>query len=87
MIGLLDWLKIAAGACVGFLLAIIISVSVLQPAAKREAVANERAMQLARSMGVIKERAKTDDAINDLDTGALCRELGGEWMREQGVCH
>ena len=87
MIGLIDGLKIGAGAAGGFLVALALSVTVWQPSAKREAIASERAVQLAKSMSIIQKRTKTDAAVNQLDDGALCRELGGVWNQADNVCN
>lgn len=87
MIGLIDGLKIGSGAAGGFLVALTLSTTVWEPAAKREAVASERAAQLAKSMSIIQKRTKTDAAVNQLDDGALCRELGGKWMQPENICN
>jgi hypothetical protein len=34
----------------------------------------------------IEQRGKINAEIRVLDTGALCRELGGRWVPENRVC-
>ncbi|WP_312222552.1 hypothetical protein [Rhizobium rhizoryzae] len=77
MIGLIDGLKIGAGAAGGFLVALALSVTAWQPSAKREAIASERAAQLAKFISIIQKRTKTDAAVSKLDNRFLCLELGG----------
>lgn len=47
--------------------------------------ASERAAVLSRSVEILRERAKTDETIHDLDDAALCRALGGS-VSDDGAC-
>lgn len=42
----------------------------------------ERAAQLQKSMDLIKERSKTNVEFKDMDDPALCRSIGGVWLRD-----
>ena len=44
-----------------------------------------REAALERSVDILRERAKTDDEINDMDARSLCIALGGEWLPD-GSC-
>ena len=43
---------------------------------------SERAAQLQESMELIKERSKTNVEFKNMGDPALCRSIGGEWVRD-----
>ncbi|NOV16980.1 MULTISPECIES: hypothetical protein [Ensifer] len=50
------------------------------PAARSEGRELERSAQLGRSREIIKERNRTNAAVNSLSDADLCHELGGIWV-------
>ncbi|MCC2608406.1 hypothetical protein [Neorhizobium petrolearium] len=84
MFGLLDWLKIAGGAGIGFVACLTINAFVWLPAARDEARQQERAAALQKSMELIEERGKTNAEIRNLDDAGLCAALGGLYVN--GAC-
>lgn len=45
-----------------------------------------REAALERSVDILRERGQTDDEIRSLDSGDLCRALGGEWLPVEQQC-
>jgi hypothetical protein len=84
MIGLLDGIKIGLGGLVGALLMFGVSALILQPQAHERGREAERAATLERSMEIIQERSRTNEAVRDLDAAGICRELGGVFT--EGEC-
>ena len=60
------------------------ALATLTTAAYRAGAASERRAALERSISVLRERDKTDEAVNQMDDPGLCRALGGVW--NAGVC-
>lgn len=83
-------LSLAAGGVVGLIVGLLlyhlINVAVWRPAAVTEGREIERAAILKQAMKNIEQRGKTNAEIRVLDTGALCRELGGRWVPENKLC-
>ena len=81
-------------AIVGGVLGLILAFAIFQlvntlwllPDARNEGREMERADALKKSIELIQKRGKTNAEIRVLDTGALCRELGGRWLPENNVC-
>jgi hypothetical protein len=86
MIGILDAVKMAAGAALGFAAASLMSMAVWQPQARYEGAAAERAAIMARSIEAMQERAGTDAEIRKMDDASLCSELGGFWVPDENAC-
>lgn len=88
MFGILDWFKIGAGAIGGFIVAAALVTLIAQsswiPEAREEAKQQERAAALQKSMDLIQERSKTNEAISQMDDPALCASLGGMYIN--GTC-
>jgi len=72
MFGLLDWLKLAAGAVLG---AAVIAVPVYLYG-KAEGRQIERAASLSRSVEALRERNATDDRINLLKSLSNASRMG-----------
>lgn len=81
MFGLLDWLKIGAGAALGASLAWMPAFYL----GKHEGRQAERQATLTRSVEVLRERNATDDQIRNMDDAGLCRALGGR-VSDDGAC-
>lgn len=85
---ILDKLNLAAGAAAGIVLAsavlIIINAVWWLPAAREEGRASERTAALQKSMELIQERGKTNEAVRNLSPADICVELGG--MFADGKC-
>ncbi|KQY17452.1 hypothetical protein ASE23_01990 [Rhizobium sp. Root73] len=83
-------LSLAAGGVVGLIFGMLlfhlINIAVWRPAAVNEGREIERSAILKQAMRNIEQRGKTNAEIRVLDTGALCRELGGRWVPEQNIC-
>ncbi|MDP9634546.1 UNVERIFIED_ORG: hypothetical protein J2W85_006633 [Ensifer adhaerens] len=75
-----------AGVALGGFLVFLASTFWWQPAAHSEGRELERSAQLARSMEIIKERSRTNAAVNSLSDGDLCHELGGIWVLADKRC-
>ena len=80
MLGLLDWLKLGAGAVAGALLA----AGPLYLIGKHDGRLAERAEILTRSVEILRERNATDDEVKGMDDAALCAALGGVFA--DGAC-
>ncbi len=80
MFGLLDWIKLGAGAVAGALLA----AGPLYLIGKHDGRLAERAEILTRSVEILRERNATDDEIKGMDDAALCAALGGVFA--DGAC-
>lgn len=63
-------------------IALIASGAGIYALGRHDGAASERADQLAKSIELIQKRGKTNAEVSKLDDVALCRELGGEWMRD-----
>lgn len=89
MLGLLN-LDRVIGLALGFMLAWAILAGLNQflwiPQARNEGREMERTAVLKQAMKNIEQRGKTNAEIRVLDTGALCRELGGRWVSENNLC-
>ena len=75
-----------AGAALGGLLVFLAATAWWLPAARSEGRELERSAQLARSMEIIKERSRTNAAVNSLSDADLCHELGGVWVLADKRC-
>lgn len=84
MIGIVDAIKLGIGAIAGAGLAVLFCYLVIVPSAKDDARQEERAAQLQRSMDLIEERGKVNGELENMDSAAICRELGG--MLVNGDC-
>lgn len=88
MFGLIDRIKIGAGALAGAALAAAIVSLIAQtswiPEARKEARQQERSAALQHAMDLIEARSKTNAEIRNLDDAGLCHELGGVLIN--GVC-
>ncbi|WP_428428393.1 hypothetical protein [Pararhizobium sp.] len=82
--------SLAAGGIVGLIFGLLlfhlINIAVWRPAAVNEGREIERSAILKQAMRNIGQRGKTNAEIRVLDTGALCRELGGRWVPENSLC-
>lgn len=85
MLGLFDWLKFGAGLAAGAVLMTLWAQFLLVPRAHQEGREAERSAALQRSIELIQERSRTNEAVGNLDRAALCRELGGR-MQPDGRC-
>lgn len=47
----------------------------------------ERTAARERAMELIEKRMQDDAEISAFDAADLCRELGGDWLREQQTCN
>ncbi|WP_276120391.1 hypothetical protein [Pararhizobium qamdonense] len=74
------------GLIIGLLLYHLINIAVWRPVAVNEGREIERGAILRQAMKNIEQRGKTNAEIRVLDTGALCRELGGHWVPADNVC-
>lgn len=86
MFGILDYLKIGAGAALGFAATYALSAAIWQPQARHEGATAERAAIMARSIEAMQERAGTDAEIRKMDDASLCSELGGIWLPDENTC-
>ena len=84
--GILDYLKIGAGALMGALVAGAIAYTVGHWRGVDEGKALAEAAAVQHSLEVIKERNDTNAKVNDLDDAGLCAALGGRWMPGNNVC-
>jgi len=84
MFGILDAFKLGLGAIGGAAVAVLFCYLVIVPSAKNDARQEERSAQLQKSMELIQQRGKVNDALENMDAGAICRELGG--MLVNGDC-
>lgn len=46
----------------------------------------ERTAALTKSVEVLRERNAIDGKTRNMDSGSLCRALGGEWVPDDGTC-
>lgn len=74
------------GLVLAFAIFQLVNTVWLLPAARDEGRDMERADALKKSIELIQKRSQTNAEIRVLDTGALCRELGGRWVPENGIC-
>lgn len=82
MFGLIDYLKVACGAMLG-------AVAIALPAylyGKAEGRQIERAASLTQSVEILRKRSAIDDRTRNMDSGSLCRAIGGQWMPDGGTC-
>lgn len=75
-----------AGAAVGGGLVFIAAIAWWLPDVRSEGRELERSAQLTRSMEIIKERTRTNAAVNSLSDADLCHELGGIWVLANKRC-
>lgn len=68
-----NWL----GILIGIALAALVSFIWLIPSAREEGRSLERAAALQKSMELIQERGKTNEAVRNLSPADICGELGG----------
>lgn len=81
MFSLFDWLKFTAGAALG---AAVVAVPVYLYG-KAEGRQIERTASLTQSVEILRKRSAIDDQTRNMDSGGLCRALGGQWMPD-GTC-
>lgn len=81
----LAWLLSPLGRMVMIAAAVLTLLTASHWKAYQAGVASERAAILSRSVEILRERAKTDETIHDLDDAALCRALGGS-VSDDGAC-
>lgn len=90
MIGLLDYAKMSAAALAGatlmFVAAVVYNVAFDNPAIKRETRALVEAEAREKAFDLIRKRNEDHAEIGDMDIAAICRELGGTWMRDEARC-
>jgi hypothetical protein len=84
MIALLRYWQVTLGGLLGAILMFGVSAAILQPQAHERGREAERAAALERSMEIIQERSRTNEAVRDLDAAGICRELGGVFT--EGEC-
>lgn len=46
----------------------------------------ERTAALTNSVEILRKRSAIDDQTRNMDSGSLCRALGGQWMPDDGTC-
>lgn len=46
----------------------------------------ERTAALTNSVEILRKRSAIDDQTRNMDSGSLCRALGGEWVPDDGTC-
>lgn len=46
----------------------------------------ERTAALTNSVEILRKRSAIDDQTRNMDSGGLCRALGGQWMPDDGTC-
>lgn len=46
----------------------------------------ERTAALTNSVEILRKRSAIDDQTRNMDSGSLCRALGGEWVPDNGTC-
>lgn len=81
MIGLLDWVKLGAGAAVGA----VVAYQVGHWRGEDDGRAAERMAAIERAKELIEERAKDDAEIDRLDDAGWCREFGYRLLPD-GTC-
>lgn len=81
-----DALKYLMGGAAGAAVMLGWAVMLYGPSQYDAGQEAERAAARARAMELIEKRANDDAEINLFDMADLCRELGGEWVREQNRC-
>lgn len=89
MLGLLnmDWLKLAGGAALGAIVAWGIAYNVGWYRGDHAGYERAQDEARARAMELIEQRSKDNAEITDLDAAAMCRELGGIWLSDEGRCN
>ncbi|MFN3549605.1 MAG: hypothetical protein ACK4U0_19130 [Mesorhizobium sp.] len=90
MPGILDYAKMSAaalaGAAVMFAGATIYNVVFDNPAIRRETRALVEAEARERAFALIEKRNQDNVEISTMDLAGLCRELGGQWVRDEARC-
>lgn len=84
MIGILDGLKIGAGAILGGVVAWAFALIVVVPAAREAERQAIRAETLEKAIDLVQERSRTNADVRRLSDSDICRELGGVW--QDGIC-
>ncbi|MBI1621515.1 hypothetical protein [Aquamicrobium zhengzhouense] len=46
----------------------------------------ERTAALTTSVEILRERSAIDDQTRSMDSGSLCRALGGVWVSDERTC-
>lgn len=46
----------------------------------------ERTAALTNSVEILRKRSAIDDQTRSMDSGSLCRALGGKWMPDDSTC-
>lgn len=84
MIGLLDAIKVGAGAILGGVVVYSYAHAFTIPAAREAERQVIRAATLEKAIDLVQERSRNNADVKKLDDAAVCRELGGMWR--DGVC-
>lgn len=84
MTGLLDALKLGAGAIIGGIVVLGYALVVVVPAARENERQIIRAETLERAIDLYQERSRTNADVQRLSDSDICRELGGVFI--DGVC-
>lgn len=82
-----NWLKIGGGAILGAIVAWGIAYNVGWHRGDSAGYARAQDEARARAMELIEQRNKDNAEITDLDAAAICRELGGVWLSDEGRCN
>lgn len=86
MLAILRYWQVGVGAALGGVLMLTYSTLVLQPHARQEGRAEERASALARTMEIISKRSETDAAVRSMSDAEICIALGGRWVLSDNLC-
>jgi len=91
MFGILDAAKMGAaalaGAAIMFAAATLYNVIFDNPAIVRETRALVAAEAREHAFELIQKRSQDNAEISTMDLAALCRELGGQWVRNENRCN
>lgn len=86
MLSLLRYWQVAVGAVLGAVLMFTYATAILEPRARQEGRADERADALARSMEIITQRRDTNAAVRSMSDADICIALGGRWVLTDNRC-
>lgn len=86
MFGLLDYLKIGAGAALGACLAWAVAYPVAYHRGDVAGRAAEQAAARTRALDLIQKRSEDNAEISAMDIAGVCAELGGRWVPDEDRC-
>ncbi len=83
---MLAFLFSRAGAALAGILAVMLIVTWAITSAYQAGRDAERTAALSKSVEIMRERSAIDDKTRNMDSGSLCRALGGQWVPDDGTC-